>query len=98
MRTERVTFLTSRDHKAALDAYAAQSGQSVGNVLREASSAYIAKPPGSADQLEQALDLVIPELEAVMARMNDRLDSMEVSVARARQAVARALEGETASP
>ncbi len=98
MRTERVTFLTSRDHKAALDAYAAQSKQSVGNLLREASSAYIAKPPGSADELEQALELVIPELEAVMARMNDRLDSMEASVARARQAVARALEDETATP
>ncbi len=98
MRTERVTFLTSRDHKAALDAYAAQSKQSVGNLLREASSAYIAKPPESADELEQALELVIPELEAVMARMNDRLDSMEASVARARQAVSRALEDETATP
>ena len=28
MQTERVTFLTSRDHKAALDAYAKESGMS----------------------------------------------------------------------
>ena len=29
MHTERVTFLTTPDHKAALDAFAASSGRSV---------------------------------------------------------------------
>ena len=56
MQTERVTFLTTPDHKAALDAFAASEGKSVGHVLREASSRYIAQ--GSADEEEQALELL----------------------------------------
>ena len=35
MRTERVTFVTAPDQKAARDAFAANNGQSVGHVLRE---------------------------------------------------------------
>ena len=73
MQTERVTFLTSRDHKAALDAYAAQSGQSVGNVVREATSAYIAREPE--DEYEAALELVIPELELTLAKWNKQLEN-----------------------
>ena len=42
MQTERVTFLTTPDHKAALDAFAANSGMSVGRVVREATTRYIA--------------------------------------------------------
>ena len=38
MQTERVTFLTTPDHKAALDAFAASTGMSVGHVVREASA------------------------------------------------------------
>ena len=34
MQTERVTFLTTPDHKAALDAFAVGSGRSVGHVVR----------------------------------------------------------------
>lgn len=94
MQTERVTFLTTPDHKAALDAFAAGSGKSVGHVMREASTRYIAQPAVAADEYEEALELVIPELEAMLAKMNDRMDSMEASIARARAAVARALEGE----
>ena len=41
MQTERVTFLTTPDHKAALDAFAASNGKSVGHVVREATSRYI---------------------------------------------------------
>ena len=94
MQTERVTFLTSRDHKAALDTFASNKGRSVGHVLREASTHYIAQPAGAEDEYEEALELVIPELEAMLAKMNERLDGMEASVARAREAVARALKGE----
>ena len=92
MQTERVTFLTSRDHKAALDAYAAQSGQSVGNVLREASSAYITREPE--DEYEAALELVIPELELTLAKWNKQIDSMEASISKARDAIDRALAGD----
>ena len=41
MQTERVTFLTSPDHKAALDAFAASNGKSVGQVLLAASTRYL---------------------------------------------------------
>ena len=41
MQTERVTFLTSPEHKAALDAFAAKRGESVGNVVREATARYM---------------------------------------------------------
>ena len=92
MQTERVTFLTSRDHKAALDAYAAQSGQSVGNVVREATSAYIAREPE--DEYEAALELVIPELELTLAKWNKQIDSMEASISKARDAIDRALAGD----
>ncbi len=34
MQTERVTFLTTPDHKAALDAFARAKGMSVGHVVR----------------------------------------------------------------
>lgn len=43
MQTERVTFLTTPDHKAALDAFAASQGKSIGHVVREATSRYLAQ-------------------------------------------------------
>jgi hypothetical protein len=47
MQTERVTFLTTPDHKAALDAFARENGMSVGHVVREATSRYIVDPAPS---------------------------------------------------
>lgn len=93
MQTERVTFLTSPDHKAALDAFAASSGKSVGHVLREASSRYIAQVQADDDYAE-ALELILPELESALARWNRSIDSMEGSIARASAAIDRALEGD----
>ena len=72
MQTERVTFLTSRDHKAALDAYAQESGKSVGHVVREATSRYIAE--GEADE-EQALAVLAREVDEAVPRM--RADILE---------------------
>ncbi|WP_174273413.1 hypothetical protein [Sphingomonas bacterium] len=96
MQTERVTFLTSPDHKAALDAFAATSGKSVGHVLREASSQYIAREPAAPDEYEEALELVLPELEMRLARWNSQLDSMHASIDRARAAIDAALQGDPA--
>ncbi len=70
MQTERVTFLTSRDHKAALDAYACENGQSVGHVLREASVQYIA-PPLAHPEREAELAALTDELEAALPEMRD---------------------------
>ena len=70
MQTERVTFLTTPDHKAALDAFATSNGRSVGHVLREASSLYIAPPRADADQ-EAELAALTDELETALPEMRD---------------------------
>jgi len=86
MQTERVTFLTSRDHKAALDAYAARTGQSVGHVVREATSSYIAQPRGEPDD-EALIALLADEFERMIPEWNERLDRMEANLDRAHRSV-----------
>jgi DNA-binding ferritin-like protein len=90
MQTERVTFLTSRDHKAALDAYARESGMSVGHVVREATSTYMAQSPARNED-EEVLELVLPVLEEVLPRMQADLEAMRQSIAEANAAVDAAL-------
>ena len=72
MQTERVTFLTSRDHKAALDAYAARNGLSVGNVVREATTRYIAQ--GRDEEAELAA--LVAEVNLAIPKMNASIDGM----------------------
>ena len=88
MQTERVTFLTSPDHKAALDAFATSNGMSVGHLVREATTSYLAQ--GSAEE-DDARALVIAEIERALPRMQDDLNSMRSSIAEARAAFADAL-------
>ena len=71
MQTERVTFLTSREHKAALDAFAKETGMSVGHVLREASIRYVAD--GEMDE-DQRLRLLTQELRDALPHMHAALD------------------------
>ena len=71
MQTERVTFLTTPDHKAALDAFAKESGMSVGHVLREASTRYVAD--GDMDE-EERFRLLIDELDRALPAMHAALD------------------------
>ena len=73
MQTERVTVLTSRDHKAALDAYAKDSGMSVGHIVREATVRYIAQPAEPAGE-EEALRLLARELNEAAPRIQASLD------------------------
>ena len=96
MQTQRVTFLTTPDHKAALGAYAASTGQSVGNVVREASSHWIAQPAivrAKSDD-DEALELVVPLLEELLPKWNAQIDSMEHSIDRARKAINDVLAGD----
>lgn len=87
MQTERVTFLTSRDNKAALDAYAARSGKSVGHVLREAASRYIAE-----EQDEEAeLAVLVAEVNKAIPKMRASLDSMIETLAKTHEEVDRTL-------
>jgi hypothetical protein len=88
MQTERVTFLTTPDHKAALDAFARERGMSVGHVLREAADRYIRTED---DEAEAALELLLPELEKLLPKWHAQLDSMEESIASARQSIRDAL-------
>jgi hypothetical protein len=75
MQTQRVTFLTTPDHKAALDAYAASTGQSVGNVVREATSKFISKPADEAED-EMALKLLIDEINDAAPRILASMDRL----------------------
>jgi hypothetical protein len=91
MQTERVTYLTSVEHKAALEAFAKSRGESVGNVLRDATARYISRPPEASEGDEAAWDLLAKELEAAIPRWNAKFDSMEASLDRAHHAVRKAL-------
>jgi hypothetical protein len=71
MRTERVTFLTSREHKAALDAIARENGMSVGHFVREATARYMAE--GEMDD-EERLALLLDELNEALPKMHASLD------------------------
>lgn len=71
MQTERVTFLTTPDHKAALDAFARESGMSVGHVVREATSRYVAE--GEVSE-EERFKLLIHELDEALPAMHAALD------------------------
>ncbi|WP_375404716.1 hypothetical protein [uncultured Sphingomonas sp.] len=71
MQTERVTFLTTPDHKAALDAFARESGMSVGHVVREATTRYVAERELNE---EERFRLLIHELDEALPAMHDALD------------------------
>ena len=71
MQSERVTFLTTPDHKAALDAFARDSGMSVGHVVREATSRYVAE--GELDE-DDRFKLLIHELDEALPDMHAALD------------------------
>ena len=91
MQTERVTFLTSREHKRALDAFASKRGESVGSVVREATARYISQPPEEMDEYEEALELLLPELERMIPKWNKQIDGMMDAMDRASAAVRKAL-------
>lgn len=95
MQTERVTFLTSPDHKAALDAFAASNGKSVGHVLREASTRYLVE--GEAEE-EAALALLVREVEAAVPSMRADIRETIAAIERSNHAVDAILAGEGLRP
>ena len=72
-QTERVTFLTSREAKQALDAYASSNGQSVGNVVREATAQYIGQPTA---EEEAELAALVEQVNAAIPKMHASIDNM----------------------
>ena len=91
MQTERVTFLTTPDHKAALDAFARGSGMSVGHLVREATTRYVAD--GAVDE-EEELALLTRELNAAVPRMMTDLDTAIRAVEASNRRVDEVLAGE----
>lgn len=89
MHTERVTYLTNAEQKAALEAFAKARGESVGSVLREAASRYMAEPDDDGGEAE--LDMLVTELEAAVPRWNAKLDKMFATIDRANATVDEAL-------
>ena len=91
MQTERVTFLTTPDHKAALDAFATSNGMSVGHVVREATTSFIAQEGADEEEVRSA---ILDEVLQALPRMQDDLDAIRTSIAEARAAIATALVDE----
>jgi hypothetical protein len=73
MQTERVTYLTSAEHKSQLEAFAKARGESVGNVLREATARYIGQP---SDDEEAELAALVVEVNKAIPKMEAALDEM----------------------
>lgn len=93
MQTERVTFLTTPDHKAALDAFARENGMSVGHVVREATSRYIVDPTTSSDD-ERVVDLLVPLVNDAVVDMRETIAAMRGDIERACAVVDAVLAGE----
>lgn len=77
-QTERVTYLTTAEQKAALEAFAKARGESVGNVVREATARYMDEPtPEEEAELAfwtEQVNEAIPKMEAALDRMIARLE------------------------
>ena len=78
MQTERITYLTSAEQKAALEAFAKSRGESVGNVVREATASYIGQPTPEEEAelaaLVQEVNKAIPKMQASIESMIETLD------------------------
>ena len=90
MQTERVTYLTSAEQKAALEAFAKANGKSVGNVVREATMTYMAEAPLGDDEkmsiLVAELNEALPAIEASFERMTAKLEAAHTELAQLRAA------------
>ena len=88
MQTERVTYLTSAEQKAALGSFAKARGKSVGNVVREATMTYMAESPLGEDEqmaiLVAELNEALPLIEASFDRMAAKLEATHAELAKLR--------------
>ena len=88
MQTERVTYLTSAEQKAALESFAKARGKSVGNVVREATMTYMAESPLGDDEkmaiLVAELNEALPVIEASFDRMAAKLEATHAELAELR--------------
>lgn len=85
MHTERVTYLTNAEQKAALEAFAKARGESVGNVLREAAARYMAQPTE-----EEEAELA--ELAAIVEEVAKAAPDMQATLRRTREKIEASIE------
>ncbi len=71
MHSERVTYLSTAEQKTALEAFAKSRGESVGNVVREATAQYMAEADMNEDE---KFKLLIDELDDALPHMHAALD------------------------
>lgn len=86
MHSERITYLATAEQKAALEAFAKARGESVGNVVREATARYITQPT---DDEEAELAAIVaevaravPEMQASLRRSAGMLEQARVDLDR----------------
>jgi hypothetical protein len=88
MQTERVTYLTSAEQKAALESFAKSQGKSVGNVLREATMTYMAESPLNEEDkmaiLIAELNEALPAIQGSFDRMAAKLEATHAEIAELR--------------
>ena len=73
MHSERITYLATAEQKAALEAFAKERGESVGNVVREATARFIGQPT---EEEEAVLAALIDEVNQAVPKMNASIDRM----------------------
>ncbi len=76
-RTERVTYLTNAEQKAALEAFAKARGESVGSVLRDAVAEYLGQP-SAAEEAE--LIVLTQQVNEAIPRMNAKLEAISARI------------------
>lgn len=86
MHSERVTYLTNAEQKAALEAFAKARGESVGSVLREAAARYMAEPTreeeGELAAIIAEVAKAVPEMRASLRRSAKMLAQSRVDLDR----------------
>lgn len=79
-QTERVTYLTNAEQKAALEAFAKARGESVGSVLREAVAEYMGQPSAEEEAeliaLTQQVNEAVPRMNAKLAAISESIQAL----------------------
>jgi hypothetical protein len=80
MRTARTTVLLTDAERANLDAFATSRGESVSNVVRDATVQYMAQPRDESDDEEQMLKLLIDEINDATPRILASMDRLSAKM------------------
>ena len=88
MQTERVTFLTTPQGKAAIAARAAAQGVSIGEYIRRK----VEDDEGLTPEQEEELALLVEQVNEAIPKMNESIDSMIETLRKTRQGIRETLD------